>query len=347
MLYSVQLLRALAAVLVVVCHAVTKQGQISGTGAVWEIGGSGVDLFFIISGFIMCHVTANREVTARKFLVARVLRIIPLYWALTLVALLVYIVSPSLVNSSGGTTTVLHSFTLIPTGDKFLIQNGWTLTYEFWFYIIFAATLGFALRTRLAITSGIMVALAVAGSVLQPTNPTVMFLTAPIVLEFVMGIGAYLFVRYGPRSRELSALLVMIGAVILFFYALRGQVHVDRVFSYGIPMAFVFAGLVSAERTVRQAANTTLGRVVGTIGDASYSLYLSHPFALAATAFAIKRFGLQEYPVTSVAVLTAVALVCGYLCYALIEVNLTKFVKSASEKSMFGTRAGEKRVAQQ
>ncbi|WP_051320286.1 acyltransferase [Cupriavidus sp. amp6] len=345
MLYSVQFLRAVAAVLVVVCHAVTKQGQISGTGAVWEIGGSGVDLFFIISGFIMCHVTANRKVTMRGFLVARVLRIIPLYWALTLVALMVYIVSPSLVNSSGGTTTVLHSFTLIPTGAKFLIQNGWTLTYEFWFYVIFAATLGFALRWRLAIVSGIMVALAVGGSVLQPANPTVKFLTAPIVLEFVMGIGAYLFVRYGPRSRELSALLVFIGVVSLFSYALSGEVH-DRVYSYGVPMAFVFAGLVSAEDTVRRVSDTMLGRVAGTIGDASYSLYLSHPFALATTAFAIKRFGLQEYPITSIAVLTALALVGGYLCYALIEVNLIKLVKLASEKSMFGVRADGKRVAQ-
>ncbi|MBP0630565.1 acyltransferase [Cupriavidus sp. AcVe19-1a] len=345
MLYSVQFLRAVAAVLVVVCHAVTKQGQISGTGAVWEIGGSGVDLFFIISGFIMCHVTANRKVTVRGFLVARVLRIIPLYWALTLVALMVYIVSPSLVNSSGGTTTVLHSFTLIPTGAKFLIQNGWTLTYEFWFYVIFAATLCFALRWRLAIVSGIMVALAVGGSVLQPANPTVKFLTAPIVLEFVMGIGAYLFVRYGSRSRELSALLVFIGVVSLFSYALSGEVH-DRVYSYGVPMAFVFAGLVSAEDTVRRVSDTMLGRVAGTIGDASYSLYLSHPFALATTAFAIKRFGLQEYPITSIAVLTALALVGGYLCYALIEVNLIKLVKLASEKSMSGVRADGKRVAQ-
>ncbi|MBW9106773.1 acyltransferase family protein [Paraburkholderia phenoliruptrix] len=331
MLYSVQVLRALAAVLVVVCHAIHKQGQISGTGATWEFGGSGVDLFFIISGFIMCYVTMNRQVTARDFLKARVLRIVPLYWTLSLVALAVYLANPAIVNSSGGTTTIVNSFTLIPTGDKFLIQTGWTLSYEFLFYLVFAASLSFAMGRRLAFTCGALLVLVAGGVLLSPSNPTLKFVTSPLLLEFVMGIAAYLYVREESRLLPLSVALVAGG--ILALCVMPPAITADaRVISYGLPFMMIFAGLVKMELLVRQACETIPGRLATAIGAASYSLYLAHPFALAAAAMIVKRSGIQHYPVLSVAILVASALVAGYACFSLIEVNLNRWIKSASRK---------------
>ncbi|WP_025597698.1 acyltransferase family protein [Burkholderia sp. WSM2230] len=331
MLYSVQVLRALAAVLVVVCHAVHRQGQISGTGATWEFGGSGVDLFFIISGFIMCHVTMNRQITARDFLKARVLRIVPLYWTLSLVALAVFLVNPAVVNSSGGTTTIVNSFTLIPTGDKFLIQTGWTLSYEFLFYLVFAVSLSLPMNGRLASTCAALIALVAGGVMLSPSNPTLKFVTSPLLLEFVMGIAAYLYVREESRPLPLSVALVVVGIVALV--VMPGTSTADgRVISYGLPFMMVFAGLVRMELLVRAACETIAGRLATAIGAASYSLYLAHPFALAAAALIVKRTGIQHYPVLCVTVLVASALVAGYACFSLVEVNLYRWIKSASRK---------------
>ncbi|WP_144107891.1 acyltransferase family protein [Paraburkholderia sp. BCC1886] len=331
MLYSVQLLRAIAAILVVICHATHKQGQLSGMGGSWEFGGSGVDLFFIISGFIMCHVTMHRNISVYEFLKARVLRIIPLYWLLSLVALAVYCVAPSLVNSSGGTTSVLDSFILFPTGDKFLIQTGWTLTYEFSFYLVFAASLSFAWRRRLPFICATLFAIVLGGFLFEPSNPTLKFLTSPLLLEFAMGIGAYLYVCAVSDASRLNVLLILIGAAALTYVAWVNLTEY-RQLVYGVPFMLIFAGTVNAERAVRRLCAGFAGRVVTAIGAASYSLYLSHPFALSAASFLIKRYGVQHDPLVSIAIMVTTALLTGYACFVLVEVNLNRWVKSAFRK---------------
>lgn len=331
MLYSVQLLRAVAAVLVVVCHAIHKQGQMAGTGATWEFGGSGVDLFFIISGFIMCYVTMNREIGARDFIKARVLRIVPLYWTLSLVALAVYLVNPAVVNSSGGTTTVINSFTLIPTGDKFLIQTGWTLSYEFLFYLVFAASLSFPMRARLSFTCAVLLFFVAGGMILTPSDPTLRFLTSPLLLEFVMGIAAYLYIRDDSRPLLLSLALVVGGLLALVFMPANDAAN-GRVITYGLPFMMIFAGTVSMEWLVRAACESIPGRIATAIGAASYSLYLAHPFALAAAALIVKRYGIQHHPFASIAILVSSALVAGYACFSIVEVNLNRWIKSTLRK---------------
>jgi exopolysaccharide production protein ExoZ len=331
MLLSVQILRAIAAVLVVVCHAVHKQGQLSGDGGVWELGGAGVDLFFIISGFIMCHVTAGRRITAREFLSARFLRIVPLYWTLTLVALATYAANPALVNSSGGVTDIFGSFVLFPTGAKFLIQTGWTLSYEFWFYIVFAASLRFALRGRLMFVSAVMFGLVVLGMVVRPADFTARFLTDPLLLEFVMGIGAYLYLRSTICRPLCNLLLLTVGLVALA--GLTGfDLRVNRVLAYGIPFMLIFCGVAGSESAIRTISRSAIVRVSCALGDASYSLYLSHPFALAAAGIAVRHFGMQRYTEVSIGLLCLVAMIVGYACYSLVEVNLNRHAKAALQR---------------
>ena len=103
MLYSVQFLRGIAALMVVISHTSFKGQQYSVDTLQWyHIGGSGVDLFFIISGFIMCYTTYNKKVNFLNFMRNRFIRIIPLYWVLSFFALIVFLISPNLINSSGG-----------------------------------------------------------------------------------------------------------------------------------------------------------------------------------------------------------------------------------------------------
>jgi peptidoglycan/LPS O-acetylase OafA/YrhL len=325
MLYSVQLLRAAAAVLVVICHAIHKQGQLSGTGAIWAFGGSGVDLFFIISGFIMCHVTARKQASAAQFLWARVLRIMPLYWILSLVALGVFVVDPAIVNSSGGTTTILNSFTLFPTSDKFLIQTGWTLSYEFIFYFIFAASLFFDRVNRLLFIAASIVLVVGAGALTSPSNPTIRFVTDPLLLEFLMGVGAYLYVLRAGSHTVASGALLLVGSAMLACVAYVNYSHY-RVIVYGIPYMIFFAGLVSFERLMRSAACHAIGRAIGLLGDASYSTYLSHPFALAAVGIILKRLHIHNLGLASTFILVIASLGAGLACYFALERPLTRWV---------------------
>jgi exopolysaccharide production protein ExoZ len=325
---SVQYLRALAAVLVLLHHAALKQGQISGSGAAFSFGMSGVDLFFIISGFIMCHVTSQRETSARLFLWARVKRIIPLYWTLSLVALAVYVVSPNMVNTSGGVTTILNSFTLIPNGDKFLIQNGWTLSYEFWFYLLFAAVLSMPRTLQFGCVFLALVGLATIGFVFAPTPPTLKFITGPLLLEFAMGIAAHVYIR---RSRHYFAidLSFIVAGVAMLVTSLNASSVENRVLSYDLPYALVFAGLVSLESLIARGRQTAGARVLEKIGEASYSIYLSHPFVLSALGMVARKMGVQHSAPIAIAITIMVmgSLVVGYGCYVFVEKNLARGIQ--------------------
>ncbi|MEK6388140.1 MAG: acyltransferase [Paraburkholderia tropica] len=216
MLLSIQYLRGLAAILVLLYHASHKQVQISGNGHEWQFGSSGVDLFFVISGFIMCHVTAHKKIRPVDFIRARVKRIIPLYWTLSLAALAIYLIKPNLVNSSGGTTSIINSFTLIPNGEKYLIQNGWTLSYEFLFYTIFSLTLFKWCKLRIPLATFAILALVITGSVLSPENATLQFVTSKMLVEFLMGMIAFIYVNCSYRNALVDAMLLVTGATALY-----------------------------------------------------------------------------------------------------------------------------------
>ncbi|CAN7647547.1 acyltransferase family protein [Paraburkholderia terricola] len=327
MLISVQYLRGMAAILVLIHHAIHKQGQLSGSGGEWQFGVSGVDLFFIISGFIMCHITARRETTARDFLWARVKRIIPLYWILTLAALAVYIVSPNMVNSSGGTTTIFNSFTLIPTGDVFLIQNGWTLSYEFLFYLVFATSLWLRRSWRLSGVAAALVAMVALGILLKPNNPTLQALTGQLLLEFVMGIGAYRYINQQQHSQVVDVGLLATGVAALVVGLFVDHAG-NRVLWYGLPYALIFAGFVSLDSVVARARIGLISRVLKKIGDASYSIYLSHPFVLSGMAIVIRKLHLQTAPSLSIVVMAVAAVCAGYACHEMLELKIERWIKS-------------------
>lgn len=156
MILSIQYLRALACCMVLLSHISFKLKVHSINHLEWfKIGELGVDLFFIISGFIMCLTADQKENRFLDFMTKRLLRVIPIYWILTSVALIVYIYSPSLVNSSGGSTSVIYSYLLLPTPEKYLINNGWTLSYEFYFYLLFSMCLFAGKWDKLLVGGGI------------------------------------------------------------------------------------------------------------------------------------------------------------------------------------------------
>ena len=165
-LKNIQGLRALAAILVVGCHFhdfADRYGFRS--EALITIGAWGVDLFFVISGFIMITVNWNKfsEPNASKaFLIRRIVRIFPPYWLVTLFIVGAIIISPKLFHTwAANISNLLPSLLLFPSDEKPILYVGWTLIFEMYFYYVFAILLNFSRKIALtAITPTTIVEMA-------------------------------------------------------------------------------------------------------------------------------------------------------------------------------------------
>lgn len=321
MYISVQYLRAIAALMVVLSHISFKLEVYSSNFLdYFTIGHYGVDLFFIISGFIMCHSVAHKNITFTGFMKARAERIFPLYWILTLFALVIFIVKPSLVNSSGGETSLFSSFTLIPTGNKLLINNGWTLSFEFLFYFVFAFCLSFSNRYKF-FSAVILFIMALIGSFFGFANPQLTFITSPLLLEFIMGIIAYKVIASGKLNQVSSYFLILFSIILLTLFNHYGPLDnpFDRSLYAGLPMLVLFVGFVSLEGKLKK------NKLLYMIGMSSYSLYLIHPFALAGVNFIFRKIDFVDFSLFYASSMLFVSCFMGVLCFYYIEKPIAKW----------------------
>jgi peptidoglycan/LPS O-acetylase OafA/YrhL len=249
--------------------------------------GVGVDVFFVISGFIMLHISAEKfgaPGAPREFLLRRIIRLVPLYWLFTLAMLVATVLVPGqLAHNSLNPAHALASFGFIPWLDSTglthpILGLGWTLNYEMYFYALFALMLLLPLRAGVWTIGGLFVALAFAHLLVPPSQVQAYFWTDPIILEFLFGIGLALLMRRGMALPGwLPPLLVVLGVAGL---GLGQLVDIggpfDRALTSGIPAALVVAGTVFA----RPRSLGWIGKALVLGGDASYALYLSHPFSI-------------------------------------------------------------------
>ncbi|MEQ1834079.1 MAG: acyltransferase [Candidatus Eisenbacteria bacterium] len=329
MVLSVQYMRAIAAFLVVIHHCAWKGRQYSSDPwGGFTVGECGVDLFFVISGYIMCRATSGRRISFPAFMRARALRILPLYWLLSLVALGVFLVAPQWVNSQGGETRILDSFLLWPSGARFLINNGWTLSYEFLFYGIFGLGLLLPGIFRLGVPMLAIVMLVTSARWLPAGNAAVAFLTHPLLLEFAMGMAAYVLLSRTAWTRAWSYAATLVGAAGLAWVNQHGPLGA-RPFYYGVPCALLFLGLVGLEEDFVRQRSAPWSRFLHAIGDSSYSLYLVHSFALGIGVIALRAVGLTRHGHAFALGLAFVSLVAGLACYHGVEQPLSRFLKRA------------------
>lgn len=260
-LRSIQLLRGLAACAVVVLHAVPEGEQaIGGRG----FGAAGVDLFFVISGFIMTNVARDRK--ALEFLRDRLWRIYPMWWIAVL---------PWIFMVPRGPTAIVSSLTLWPiyAGGYYVpvLKVGWTLSFELLFYLgmTFAILRGAALPL---LAYGLFLVAALASS-----SPLMHFVGSPMTLEFLMGVAIA-----GLPRRALLGFLVPAGIALFALTSpaigdvdstLHPQWALWRALLWGCPAALVVWGALSLEPLfARQLFDLPVA-----VGDASYSIYLFHP----------------------------------------------------------------------
>lgn len=280
-LASIQALRALAATSVVVFHTVMSLSpawppSVLAGAYVW--GKAGVDLFFVISGFIMVTTTASNRGVG-QFLRARIARIVPLYWVLTLAmaAMVAFGASTTATFSPAHLAASLAFYPwLTATSVNPVLYVGWTLNYEAFFYAVFALAM-LAPRTWLMPILAAAFSLLALGSLAHPTTLQAQFYTDPITLEFVMGAAVGAVFRQGrtPSART-GALLLVAGLAAIAATAPLNVVPEWRVVLWGLPSTAIVAGAVAMERA---GAWPRLGPAV-LVGDASYAIYLSHAMML-------------------------------------------------------------------
>jgi exopolysaccharide production protein ExoZ len=316
-LRSIQYLRALAALSVVFYHATQW------ASAPVDIGSAGVDVFFVISGFIMWRTTSDGKTGPGRFLLKRAIRVAPLYWLITIGLTAGALIAPTLFsdqNPQPGHVLLSLAFIqhLNPKGEPFpLLQLGWTLNYEAFFYVLFAIALALPRPSRLPFLGFILVSAAIGGLMYPPAYA---LLLNPLLLEFLSGVLLAAGLSKTGPGRSLGWL--MFGAGIVTFGALaltHSAWDAWRPFLWGPPALLLVAGLASVE------ADGGLRKIplLGLMGDASYSTYLTHPLTMGVFALS---FGAQRHGLFLVLALV-VCQVAGIACWFLVERPITGALK--------------------
>jgi peptidoglycan/LPS O-acetylase OafA/YrhL len=282
----VQALRAFAALSVAILHVLHDASPIDPTGLIqqWHDAlpwASGVDLFFVISGFVMVYASADlfgKRNSPATFMARRLIRIVPLYWAATTLFLIAALATPGSVSQDDlSFGQVIMSYIFLPSrrpdgSIQPIYSLGWTLNYEMFFYVVFAACIALPRRLALAAVGLVLgAAIALHGSV-PPQATALVFWTDARLLEFLFGMGVAVVAAKGTTFPSLARLAMALLALILLIAAHRSGFESGPVTTGG-PMCLLMAAAVLG-RPVRVPAALLL------LGDASYSLYLVHPFAM-------------------------------------------------------------------
>jgi peptidoglycan/LPS O-acetylase OafA/YrhL len=352
-LNSIQFLRAVAALLVVYDHSLLVQMDY---GTSWQqnfmhinkFGCIGVDLFFVISGFIITLV-ANKYIGVYQgthFLAKRFWRINPVYYILSLVLVPVFFLSPGYNPLSGGKLTIhsiFDSLFILPTGSNLstytpLLKLGWALSFQWLFYLLFFLLIVCKVRHKAFSLSGTIALLVVSGYIFQPHDLRLEFITNPILLEFLLGCiisYIYLTVKQIPADVGFICLLIGVasyiylvikgfGIVGYFEGTLNGYLSLNRFLFWGIPSSLIVAGCVILEK------NGLLVRLWNNhffllCGNASYSIYLAHTIVLSLLMLLYKKTGFFLPADLMIWLQIVIAVTVSIFFYKLVEKPLLQY----------------------
>ena len=295
---NIQALRGIAVLLVIFCHMQVIERKYS-HGAHFlpdwfDYAKASVDLFFVISGFVIATVTHGQFQSlraARYFFFQRITRIYPPYWLYSAVVLMIWLYYPEMVNSAQGSrVNILASFLLLPQDLLPLLMVGWTLIHEMYFYVVIAMVIPVIPERLFPFWLVLWALMVILGSAYfmtntdQDYNPAMQVALHPFTLEFIGGAACALLLNHPLRGHARS---IMGLGVVAFFVATLwldtndSTLNIEgwrRVFFFGIPALLVVHGAAGAEI----GGTLFFPKMLQAIGDASYSLYLSHVLVLSA-----------------------------------------------------------------
>lgn len=329
LIHNIHTLRGIACLLVVAHHALDLIARSGAATFYPNIGALGVDLFFVISGFVIV-ISTHRQMTPLDFSLRRIMRVVPLYWACTIAAFVLFCVveSYTYTENSASFNELVSSLFFIPYKEINgqmgpIIFVGWTLQYEMMFYAIFALSLFFRRLVLPGMVAAVLLCLAVAaGYMFEFAQLSIDFFTRPIILIFVGG----LFLSYTWRVKDkyvdhLSAWhgILMIGVGVYLFAVSTSH----NPFVAGVGATLIVGGALLFEAIGKSISN----QISMFFGNISYSLYLIHSLAMYGLEGVLKRLGLLSHSVyLGLGLIGIIALSCfiSWLSHKYIEVPLSK-----------------------
>ncbi len=252
---SLQILRFIAAILVVTLHLG------------FEFGHIGVDIFFVLSGFIIAYVT-NKKTT--YFFINRLIRVIPIYWLITIIFTTALLLFPNIFEISKFNYEYLFkSLLFIPfdnldAGHYPLVIYGWTLNYEIYFYLIFS--LAILISKKNVTFTFIIIFLIIYFINLVQNNFISEVYTNPIIFEFMFGVLIFIFYKNFSYKTYIFILIFILTSIYLLIYF-----NDHRIIMYGIPSVFILILFLYLNKF-------KFHKYLVVLGDSSYCLYLIHPY---------------------------------------------------------------------
>ena len=358
---GLQVLRGLAASLVVILHILHSIDAYFNTSIMVNnhtlaaFLESGVDIFFVISGFIMYSVIRNKFASgyALTFLMNRAFRIIPLYWLLTILYSLLLVLIPSAFNTSVyDTEKLLMSLFFIPhlnaSGDPMpLVSVGWTLNFEVYFYICVAAAISFSKKIGMLM----ILVLFSSGVILGNSFDLPQFMhtiSSPLIFEFIFGVVVsmvYFHLQSSTNRTSIAKivnrpltgfiLLIFIASYWVYIYPVISETSFERVWMWGLPSTLMVVAILLLNNLTRNLKSAIF------VGDISYSMYLIQVFTLPAIIKIATQMGLESPEfIVSVALTQYLGTITfAWLCFRLVEQPSNHFLKK------FGNSVGELRQA--
>jgi len=263
-LKSLQALRGLGAISVVIFHALSLFPFMN-----FRAGAAGVDLFFVISGVVM-YLSVKPTTSPFDFLKKRCIRVIPMYWIASAIAVAYFYARyPDVPPSS---EHIIRSFLFAPPPAGFnmpVLYPGWTLNYEMFFYAVLGLMLCIG---RLAIPATICLIITL-GAALPEIQIIKQYYFNQIILEFAAGLVIGHAIKSGYRPKKPEAALFIAASILLF--TIHNIAVSDGVIAWGIPSVLLVLGAIGFEDS-----KLIKGRVVQFLGESSYSIYLFHAIAI-------------------------------------------------------------------
>lgn len=333
---NVQALRGVAALLVLYAHVRMLVHICDPAIPITPTGATGVDLFFVISGFVISLTASKRHHSAGDFILARLARVVPLYLAATLFHIAFHVAFPAASQSHFGFRGIWNGLFYLPVFDwggytTPPILVGWTLSFEMWFYLLFGFCLLFCTPTRAVAVFPLLFALgAFAGLWYRGDWYLPRFLLHPFALEFAFGCVVYQLRKH--LTGVLPFLLLLMSAL---YFSLISRHYLDvaaanaslgldmhaawlRVLAWGVPMALLFAGIVGLELS----RTYVLPQPLIWFGGISYSLYILHWPLLQMLGNIALHLHIHS-PWIAAIVGTGSCLIAATLCHPWVELPLT------------------------
>ena len=310
---SIQILRLIAAFFVILLHC-----------DIYIVGASSPDLFFVISGCIIMY-TTDENSKIKYFLPKRFIRLVPLYWMVTIFTYCILLVKPKLSMVSEATPEYLvKSLFFIPfvnsKGLNFPITCvGWTLNYEILFYILFFISMLICFKYRFWIVSAITILLFSLGKIFGTANFYLAYWSDSVILDFIFGASVYFLIFNCEKIffSKIGKLFCIVIFIISWIWILGffGE-GIEKYLRFGLPYALIFLSSYVLFIDVK------FPKFLVSIGNMSYSVYLVEYF----TTSVYKLFRTPSIWINIILFIAMLA--CTYLIswysYLLIEKKFSK-----------------------